>query len=104
MDLLAALLARHYPATLEDLAAEVPGYGRTDTDAAAWRRMFERDKAELRRLGVPLETVTLDDGETVAYRISTHDFYLPYLWEALAGRPLSRPKRIDRYGYRGLTP
>ncbi len=104
MDLLAALLARHYPATLEDLTADVPGYGDTDTYAPVRRRMFERDKAELRRLGVPLETVTLDDGETVAYRLSTHDFYLPYLWEAHAGRTISQPKRIDRYGYRGLTP
>jgi predicted DNA-binding transcriptional regulator YafY len=104
MDLLAALLARHYPATIEDLTAEVPGYGRAGTAATTWRRMFERDKAELRRLGVPLETVTLDDGESVAYRLSTHDFYLPYLWEGHAGRALSRPNRIDRYGYRGLTP
>jgi predicted DNA-binding transcriptional regulator YafY len=104
MDLLAALLARRYPATLEDLAAEVPGYVRTDTDAATWRRMFERDKAELRRLGVPLETVTVEDGETVAYRLTSHDFYLPYLCESRAARGLSKPKRIDRYGYRGLTP
>ncbi len=44
------------------------------------------------------------DGESVAYRLSTHDFYLPYLSEAHAGRALSRPSRIDRYGYRGLTP
>ncbi len=41
MDLLAALLARHYPVTLEELTADVPGYAHTGTGATAWRRMFE---------------------------------------------------------------
>jgi len=54
----------------------VPGY-ETDSDAA-FHRMFERDKEELRDLGIPLETGTnsLADDET-GYRIPPRDYALP---------------------------
>lgn len=51
----------------------VAGYVDAPTDEA-FSRMFERDKAELRELNVPLET----DGED-GYRIPPHEFSLPEL-------------------------
>ena len=57
MDLLAALLRRHAPVSLEELCDDVPAYGRLRSKTAALRRSFERDKKELRDYGVPIETV-----------------------------------------------
>jgi proteasome accessory factor B len=100
IDLLAALLARRFPVTLEDLTREVPGYGKGQAKEAL-RRMFERDKDELRAFGVRIETVPLPDGDTVGYRLSARDFYLPYLSVMEEGRP-SRPRRVGKDGYRAL--
>lgn len=102
IDMLAALLSRRYPSTLENLVEDVPAYGHAPAGTAARRRMFERDKAELRQLGVPIETVMLDDGESVGYRLTTHDFYLPYLVAKGSNRAESEPTKVDRYGYRAL--
>lgn len=55
----------------------VPGYADAPSDEAFFR-MFERDKAELRDLGVPLETGRTpgcDPGE--GYRIRRRDYELP---------------------------
>ncbi|MGH3928641.1 MAG: helix-turn-helix transcriptional regulator [Pseudonocardiaceae bacterium] len=55
----------------------VPGYVDTPSDEAFFR-MFERDKAELRELGVPLETghtPGFEGGE--GYRIARRDYELP---------------------------
>ncbi|MGH3853835.1 MAG: helix-turn-helix transcriptional regulator [Pseudonocardiaceae bacterium] len=55
----------------------VPGYADAPSDEAFFR-MFERDKAELRELGVPLETGMapgFDSGE--GYRIARRDYELP---------------------------
>jgi proteasome accessory factor B len=65
-------------------------------------RMFERDKDELRSLGIPIVTVQNDDGTPAAYRIDKADFYLPYLYIAAPPDKRTRPRRIDRYGYRAL--
>lgn len=51
----------------------VPGYTEAASDAA-FERMFERDKDELRSMGIPVETVTDDLGEVLGYRI-TRDAY-----------------------------
>jgi proteasome accessory factor B len=59
----------------------VPGYEPADGSSKAdeaFKRMFERDKAELRELGIPLETgrnsvFDTDDG----YRIARRDYELP---------------------------
>ncbi|HEX3812825.1 MAG TPA: WYL domain-containing protein [Mycobacteriales bacterium] len=58
----------------------VPGYETGDSARAdeAFKRMFERDKAELRELGIPLETghnsvLDAEDG----YRIARRDYELP---------------------------
>ncbi|MDQ3224865.1 MAG: WYL domain-containing protein, partial [Gemmatimonadota bacterium] len=82
-------------------AREVPGY-ETGQNKAALRRTFERDKEELRAFGIPMETVTAPDGETVGYRLQPQHFYLPYLTLRSEGAK-AKPKRVDRYGYRTLT-
>src|SRR5918999_5717347 len=100
IDLLAALLRRRFPVSLEELKREVPGY-LIIVNKTALRRTFERDKDELRAFGIPIETVTAPDGETVGYRVQPQHFYLPYL--TLRSATGSRkPKKVDQYGYRTL--
>jgi len=100
MDLVAVLLSRHYGVTFEELRAEVPGY--SDGAPESVRRSFERDKDELRALGVAIETVGNVGDAATRYRLRPGDFYLPYLM--LAGeRGLTSPKRLDAEGYRALA-
>jgi proteasome accessory factor B len=67
------LSARRY-LTAEEIRASVSGYPEQDD---AFKRMFERDKEELRDLGIPLETGLTNplDDET-GYRISRQDYEL----------------------------
>jgi len=102
IDLLAALLRHHFPVAFEQLIREVPAYGGDQTDDAR-RRMFERDKDELRGFGIPIETVPSDEGEVVGYRLRPRDFYLPYLAVRAEDRTTaSRARKLDRYGYGSL--
>lgn len=98
MDLLAALLRRHYPVTFDELRQEVPAY--TGAAPETVRRMFERDKDDLRQFGVPIETV-MEDGEVRGYRLRSRDFYMPYLAVVDAERR-TEPVRVNRDGYRNL--
>ena len=100
IDLLAALLRHHFPVALEQLVREVPAYGGSQSDETR-RRMFERDKDELRGFGIPIETVPSDEGEVVGYRLRPGDFYLPYLAVRADGR-VKTPRKLDRYGYGSL--
>ena len=100
VDLLAALLRRNYPARFEELVAEVPGYN-TGQKFETRRRMFERDKDELRSFGVPIETRDVGEGE-LGYLLPRTGFYLPYLAVLQDGRPTT-PSKVDRYGYLSLT-
>ena len=88
LDLIAYLVAHHFPVTVDELMEHVPAYAekwRTGDpkDLAAVRRTFERDKDELRRFGIPIQTVsyTINYGHErqEGYRIAKQDFYLPYL-------------------------
>ena len=88
LDLIAYLVGRHFPVPVEELMERLPAYERDWRGAdpkgrASLRRKFERDKDELRDLGIPLETVTYSINfgaeEVKGYRISRSDFYLPYL-------------------------
>jgi predicted DNA-binding transcriptional regulator YafY len=103
IDLLAALLIRRFPAPFDELACDVPAYSGKKKADSSLMRMFERDKDELRAFGIPIETVTNDQGETVGYRLSSKDFYLPYLALAELGRTVSKPKKVDKYGYQALS-
>lgn len=61
----------------EQIRISVLGYEALSDEA--FMRMFERDKDELRRLGVPIETGSNDAffGDEVGYRIPRRDFELP---------------------------
>ncbi|HVE64192.1 MAG TPA: YafY family protein [Mycobacteriales bacterium] len=61
MNLLIMLLTARRPLTVEEIRGLHPAYGQADSEA--FRRMFERDKDELRDLGVPLETAFVDAWE-----------------------------------------
>ena len=100
VDLLAALLRRNHPASLEELKDDIPGY-LSQENLAALRRAFERDKAELREFGVPIVTVTDSAGELMGYRLKRDAFYLPYL-SLIQDAHRSSPEKVDRYGYRSL--
>ena len=104
-DLIAALLRRHYPATFEDIARDVPGYGGSRKKDAVMR-MFERDKDELRSFGIAIETIAFEDdgGDASGYRLDKKGFYLPYLsLAAREGRVATTKRRPDKYGYRALA-
>ena len=101
LDLLAYLVGRRLPVSVDELMQHVPAYAdkwRTgdETTRASVRRMFERDKDELRQLGIPIETVTFDirgamSEETSGYRLARRDFYLPYLKVVSGDVPLGEP-------------
>jgi proteasome accessory factor B len=73
LSLVLCLLAARRYLTAEQIHAAVPGY---PPPGEAFKRMFERDKDELRELGIPLETGPASDEDT-GYRISRHDYELP---------------------------
>ncbi|MEP7346358.1 MAG: hypothetical protein ABI877_13900, partial [Gemmatimonadaceae bacterium] len=98
-DLLAALLCRQRAITFEEIAREVPGYTEKAKDAA--KRMFERDKKELKAFGVPIESEGEEGEKDFRYRLRTADFYLPYL-SVTTSRGKSAPTKVDRYGYHSL--
>lgn len=107
IDLLAALLAHRMPVTFEQLARDVPAYLADGSVAAGQpsdtlKRMFERDKVELRELGVPIETVGEEGSDESSYRLRAKDFYLPYLGIVTA-RGLEQPSHVDRFGYQSLA-
>jgi len=90
LNLLAFLLGRHYPAPREEILSQVSDYKEdwVGGDARAResvRRKFERDKKELKDLGVTLEPLKEkiladhSDQEVEAYQLKPRDFYLPYL-------------------------
>ena len=81
VNLVICLLATRRFLTAAQIAATVPGYEHDEHDPKeheAFQRKFERDKAELRELGVPLETGTssIFDPEP-GYRITRRDYALP---------------------------
>lgn len=82
LNLTLCLMASRRYLTVREIAELVDGYepGSTAESEVAFRRMFERDKEELRELGVPLETgVPRTYDEEVGYRIPRRDYALPDL-------------------------
>lgn len=75
LNLLIALTSTRVRMTKQQIRSTVYGYdngthGVDDKADAAFERMFERDKEDLRRLGVPLQTVTdAANGGDIGYRI-----------------------------------
>ncbi|GIH13948.1 WYL domain-containing protein [Rugosimonospora africana] len=81
VNLVICLLSTRRFLTASQIALTVPGYEHDPGDPRdheAFQRKFERDKAELRELGVPLETGTSSvlDAEP-GYRIARRDYALP---------------------------
>lgn len=81
VNLVICLLATHQFLGAERIRNAVPGYEAADgsrTTDEAFKRMFERDKAELRDLGIPLETGRNSTFDTEdGYRIRRGDYELP---------------------------
>ena len=73
LNLVVCLLATRRYLTAEQIRRAVPGY---PGGAEAFKRMFERDKEELRELGIPLETGSDGDDEP-GYRIQRQAYELP---------------------------
>lgn len=77
VNLVLCLLSSRQYLPAERIRRTVPGYGDAPSDEAFFR-MFERDKAELRELGVPLETGRIPGFEAGdGYRIARRDYELP---------------------------
>ena len=81
VNLVIALLGTRQFLTAARIRATVSGYEPDDGSARAdeaFKRMFERDKAELREMGIPLETgrTSVFDTED-GYRIARADYELP---------------------------
>lgn len=107
LDLIAYLLQHRFPVTREDIYERVQAY-REDFEGArdgpaleSLRRKFERDKDELRALGIAIETVELPgvagDEPAVGYRLREREFYLPYLeseGSSGTGRPYPGLRRL----------
>jgi predicted DNA-binding transcriptional regulator YafY len=76
MNLLATLLETPRPLTAEEIRARVPGYA---DEHAAFRRSFERDKDDLREMGIPIEVseVPGSDPPIQGYRVRPEAYYLP---------------------------
>ena len=75
LSLVVCLLSSQRYLTATQIRAAVPGYPESFD---AFKRMFERDKEELRELGIPLDmgsNATLDD--EVGYRIPRQAYELP---------------------------
>ena len=76
VNLVLCLLSTRQFLTAERIRQIVPGYAEARSDEAFFR-MFERDKNELRELGVPLETGRMSSFDTVdGYRIARQDYEL----------------------------
>ncbi|MFP4148342.1 MAG: helix-turn-helix transcriptional regulator [Nitriliruptoraceae bacterium] len=75
VNLTIALLEARAPLTLAEIRRRT-GYYQADNLQSA-RRMFERDKDELRQLGIPIETATAAHGDEVGYRIPRRAYELP---------------------------
>jgi proteasome accessory factor B len=73
LSLVVCLLSARRYLTATQIRAAVPGY---PDSFDAFKRMFERDKEELRELGIPLETGSGADDE-LGYRISRQAYELP---------------------------
>src|SRR5664280_2309051 len=79
VNLVICLLATRRFLTVEQIHTAVPGYDQAGGVAdEAFRRMFERDKEELRELGIPLQTGSHSGwDDEVGYRIASRDYALP---------------------------
>lgn len=84
LSLIVALMASPHGLTKEQILSSVSGYREardSGTAAASLERMFERDKEQLRELGVPVHTIgdiaDPDDLREARYRVPKTEYVLP---------------------------
>lgn len=77
LNLVICLLYTRRPLTKDQIRSAVAAYA--EANGPAFDRMFERDKDELRELGIPLTAVQLDAffEDEIGYRIDKRDYALP---------------------------
>jgi proteasome accessory factor B len=75
LNVTAALLETRRPLTADEIRRRIPGYPERDD---AFRRAFERDKDDLREMGIPLEVVPVEgsDPPITGYVIPPDRYYL----------------------------
>ncbi len=78
LNLTICLLAARRPLTKEQIRKAIPDYDDGAT-IEAFERKFERDKEDLRDLGIPIEARTQDSifGDEIGYRIDRDAYALP---------------------------
>ena len=76
LNLVLCLLGARRPVSRASIRSAVPGYAESASDEA-FERMFERDKDELRAMGVPIDTVLSPAGDVEGYRIDVDSYALP---------------------------
>lgn len=74
-NLVVALLETRRPLTFADIRRRTREYQQGDSETG--RRQFERDKDDLRRLGVPIETTDVEFGTEQGYRIDRRRYEMP---------------------------
>lgn len=78
LELTYQLALARWPLRAEQLQQTVIGYQALNGDPAALARTFERDKADLRTMGIPLETRAIgDDPADLGYQVVRHRLVLP---------------------------
>ncbi|MEX0592589.1 MAG: WYL domain-containing protein [Nitriliruptoraceae bacterium] len=77
VNLTVALLEARRPLTFAEIRRRTGYYSQGDAESA--RRMFERDKDDLRKLGVPIITRDVAFGDDVGYLIDRRTYELPDL-------------------------
>ncbi|MBF8188171.1 WYL domain-containing protein [Nonomuraea sp. K274] len=75
LNLVICLLATRRPLSAEQIRQAVPGYDRDGDEA--FQRMFERDKNELREIGIPIDVVRDPWEDEPGYRIERESYELP---------------------------
>ena len=76
LNLVSCLLAARTPVPFSEIRGSVVGYD-DSADAEAMEKRFDRDKAELRALGVPIEYVAMDKHGNSGYGIRKDRYFLP---------------------------
>lgn len=85
LNLVMCLMAAAMPVSRADIHRQIPGYDQSASEAA-FERMFERDKDELRSMGIPIDTVLDVNGEVLGYRILRDTYGLEGLEFSVAER------------------
>jgi proteasome accessory factor B len=73
LNLVFAMMSTRRAISRADIRDNVAGYEDANSDEA-FERMFERDKDELRSMGLPIETVTDTMGDILGYRILPSEY------------------------------